>query len=233
MLEKILEYQATELELMNLENEISKSKDRERATEIQQSLKNQHAKLVSLEGEAKKVNDSYQKATKKYEEYMKKLEALENEIKNADPEKVEQYSKLYKDFASVGVALEKDIQTIYANVQQISKAYEDIILKSKTDREKFDKFKASYSKLKAEKEPKILEVKQKIASLEKQLEPKLLSVYKQKREGRIFPVFVPLSNNKCGGCRMEISASKLGQMKSKELGTIECENCGRIVYQSK
>ena len=141
MLEKILEYQATELELMNLENEISKSKDRERATEIQQSLKNQHAKLVSLEGEAKKVNDSYQKATKKYEEYMKKLEALENEIKNADPEKVEQYSKLYKDFASVGVALEKDIQTIYANVQQISKAYEDIILKSKTDREKFDKFK--------------------------------------------------------------------------------------------
>lgn len=231
MLEKILEYQNTETELMNLESELSKSKDRERAAEIQQTLKNQHARLVELERAAMRVNDSYKMATEKYNEYMKKLESLENEMQKADPEKSELYEKMYKDFAQVGANLERDIQTIYASVQQISKEYEDIIKKSKTDREKFDRFKASYAALKAEKEPKIAEVKERLNKLEKELDKKTLSIYKQKREGRIFPVFVTVSSNKCSGCRMEISASKLGQMKTNELGIIECENCGRLIYQ--
>lgn len=231
MIDKILEYQAVETELISLESEISKSKDRERAAEIQQSLKNQHSKLLALENSAKIVGEQYKKATEKYEEYLKKLEKLEEEVKNAEPEKAELYAKMYKDFASVSASLERDIQNIYASVQQISKDYEDIIRKSKTDREKFDKYKASYSKLKAEKEPKIAEVKEKLEAIAKQIDPKLMSTYKQKREGRIFPVFVALAANKCGGCRMEISASKLGQMKTNNLGVIECENCGRLIYQ--
>ena len=231
MLDKILEYQTVESELISLEGEITKSKDRERAAEIQQNLKNQHAKLLALENSAKIVGDQYKKATEMYEEYLNKLAKLEEEVKAAEPEKAELYAKMYKDFATVSSSLERDIQNIYASVQQISKDYEDIIRKSKTDREKFDRYKASYSKLKAELEPKIAEVKSKLESLSKGIDPKLLSVYKQKREGRIFPVFVALATNKCGGCRMEISASKLGQMKTNNLGVIECENCGRLIYQ--
>ena len=231
MLDKILEYQSVEMELISLETEISKSKDRERAAEIQQNLKNQHAKLLALENSAKIVGDQYKRATEKYEEYLKKLAALEEEVKNAEPEKAELYAKMYKDFAAVSSSLERDIQNIYASVQQISKDYEDIIRKSKTDREKFDRFKASYSKLKAEKEPRIAEIKAKLETLSKTIPSQLMTVYKQKREGRIFPVFVALAVNKCGGCRMEISASKLGQMKTNNLGVIECENCGRLIYQ--
>ena len=231
MLDKILEYQTVESELISLEGEITKSKDRERAAEIQQNLKNQHAKLLALENSAKIVGDQYKKATEMYEEYLNKLAKLEEEVKAAEPEKAELYAKMYKDFATVSSSLERDIQNIYASVQQISKDYEDIIRKSKTDREKFDRYKASYSKIKAKLEPKIAEVKSKLESLSKGIDPKLLSVYKQKREGRIFPVFVALATNKCGGCRMEISASKLGQMKTNNLGVIECENCGRLIYQ--
>ncbi len=231
MLEKILQYQNTEMELINLESELAKSKDRERAAEIQQLLKNQHARLVSLEEAAMKVNGAYTKATEKYEDYSKKLDNLENEMKNVDASKMALYEKTYKDFAAIGASLERDIQNIYTQVQQISKEYEDIIKKSKTDRERFDKFKAAYTALKNDKEPKIAAVKAELSKLEKELESKTLSTYRQKREGNLFPVFVALSSNKCGGCRMEISASKLGQMKSNELGIIECENCGRLIYQ--
>ena len=231
MLDKILEYQTVETELIALETEVSKSKDREKASEIQQNLKNQHAKLLALENSAKVVGEQYKKATEKYEEYLKKLEKLEEEVKNADPEKAELYAKMYKDFATVSANLERDIQNIHASVQQISRDYEDIIRKSKFDRERFDKFKASYSKLKAEKEPQIEATKAKLEALAKSIDPKLMSIYRQKREGRIFPVFVALAVNKCGGCRMEISASKLGQMKTNNLGVIECENCGRLIYQ--
>ena len=40
------------------------------------------------------------------------MEALETEIKNADPEKSEVYEKMYKDFAQVGASLEKNVTNI-------------------------------------------------------------------------------------------------------------------------
>lgn len=230
MLEKILDYQKTEAELISLESELAKSSDREKASQIQQELKNQHAKLMTLEKTAEKVNANYKKAKAKYEEYTKKLETLQKELELADTDKVELYEKAYKDFFAVANSLEKEITNMYNEVQKISREYEEIIKKSKTDRERFDKFKASYAKLKAQKEPKIAELKEKLAVMRKSVDEKLMHKYSQKRDGHMFPVFVELVSNKCGGCRMEISASKLGSMKTNEYGVIECENCGRYIY---
>ena len=95
MIEKILDYQKTEAELIALETELSKSKDREKAVEIQQIMKNQHARLLTLEKLAEKVNGSYKKAVEKYEEYMKKLEALEKELADVDETIVSLYDKAY------------------------------------------------------------------------------------------------------------------------------------------
>ena len=231
MIEKILEYQHVESEIIAGESELVNSKDRQKASEIQQILKNQHARLVTLEKSAERVNSAYKKATEKYQEYMKKLEALEKELQNADGAKIAVYEKAYKDFFAVANALEKDISAMYTEVQQINREYEEIIKKSKTDREKFDKFKASYGKLKAEKEPKINELKEKLEKMKKDIDEKLFHIYLQKRESKLFPVFVALNANKCGGCRMEISASKLASMKTNKYGVIECENCGRYIYQ--
>jgi len=231
MINKILDYQNVESELNNLENELAKSKDREKAVEIQQVMKNQHARLIVLENSAEKVNVLYKKACDKYQEYLKKLEALEKELETADESKLALYEKAYKDFFAVANTLEKQIASMYAEVQQINREYEEIIKKSKTDREKFDKYKASYNKLKAEKEPKIAELQEKLKSMKQNVDDSLLKIYLQKREGRLFPVFVMLNANKCGGCRMEISASKLASMKTNKYGIIECENCGRFIYQ--
>ena len=231
MLDKILNYQQIDAELVSNENDLLKSKDREKATEIQQSLKNQHTKLLSLEAQAEKVNAAYKKATEKYAEFVKKLESLETEMKNADESKTAVYEKAYKDFSAIANSLEKDIANIYQQVQQISKDYEEVIRKSKSDREKFDKYKAAYAKLKAEKEPKIEELSKKLQEIAKKVDSKLFSIYKQKRDSKLFPVLVELAASKCGGCRMEVSASKIAQMKNNEFGFIECENCGRLIYK--
>lgn len=231
MIEKLLNYQKVEADLVSTENELLKSKDREKAAEIQQTLKNHHSKLISLEKAAEKINASYKKATEKYAEYLKKLETLEKELENADGAKVAVYEKAYKDFFAVANSLEKEISSLYTEVQKINREYEETIKRSKTEREKFDKYKAAYDKLKAEKEPKIKEFKEGLTKIQKEIDGKLFQIYSQKRESKLFPVFVPVSDNKCGGCRMEISASKLGLMKSNEYGVIECENCGRYIYK--
>lgn len=230
MFAKILEYQKIESEIISLESELSKSEDREKAAQIQQSLKNQHSRLIVLETNAKRVNEAYSKAISKYEEYNKKLEELEKQVSVVDGDKVELYEKAYKDFAAVANALEKEITKMHNEIQQISREYEEIIKKSKSDRERFDKYKAAYSKLKASVEPKIEEAKKQLAVVQKEIDAKLMQKYSQKRDGRIFPVFVKLNVNKCGGCRVEVPATKLGGMKTNEFGVIECENCGRYIF---
>lgn len=232
MLKNIIEYQLEETKLIKLENELTKSTAREKASKIQQVLKSQQSELISLENLAKKTNENFNNALKKYEEYMKKLEQLEKEIANAEPEKSELYEKMYKNFVSVGSTLEKDIVKIKNEVKKISENYEEIIKKSKTLRDEFDKNFSVYKKLKDANEPKIEALKEKLAGLEKNIDSKLMTLYKQKRDGHTFPVFSPLLDKKCGGCRMDVSASKLEQMKANEHGMIECENCGRYVYQN-
>ena len=204
MLEQILKYQETEANILAAENELSKSKEREKAAEMQQVLKAGHARLLTLEKTAATVNDKYKKASDKYAEFAKKLDSLEKELASADETKLALYEKAYKDFSAISNALEKEISAIYAEIQQINNEYENIIKKSKTDREKFDKYKAAYNKIKAEKEPLIAGLKAELETQKKKVDEKLLKIYLQKREGKIFPVFVALNANKCGGCRMEI-----------------------------
>ncbi len=230
MFDKILEYQKTEGAIIKLENELAKSSDREKASEIQHELKNYHARLLVLEESAQRVNKAYSLAIKKYQEYNEKLTELEKQVESATGDRADFYEKAYKDFLNIASGLEKEITKMHNDIQQISHEYEEIMKKSKLGREKFDGYKAKYTKLKADVEPKIAELKTQLAKIQKDIDSKLYQKYMQKRENRIFPVFVALTENKCGGCRMEISASKLGAMKNNEFGVIECENCGRIIY---
>ena len=124
MLKKILEYQKEEQVKIALEKELSTSKDREIATKLKQILQNQQSDLISLEENAKKYNELFNNAVKKYEEYMEKLAKLEEELKNADIEKSELYEKMFKDFVKVGESLEKNIKAIYLEIQKINKIYE-------------------------------------------------------------------------------------------------------------
>lgn len=231
MLEKILEYQNTEAKLISTQNEINKSSDKEKATVSKKKLQTYKARLLELDNSAVKINESFSKAKEKYQEYLKKLEALEKELEGADETKVAFYEKAYKDFYSVANSLEKDITSIYNVIQQIDVEYRELLDKFQKEKVNFLKFKAVYDKLKGEKEPIINDLGAKLESMKKTIADELLHLYMQKREGNVFPVFVMLNANKCGGCRMEVSASKLGSMASNKFGIIECENCGRYIYK--
>lgn len=233
MLDKIIEYQNTESKLIAKENELLRSKDREKATEIQKILKSQHAKLIELDNLAQKTNQLYLKAVEKYNQFSKKLEELEKQVDGADESKAQLYENAYKDFTVVANALEKDITSIHYEIQKISNEYEAVMKKSKVDRDNFDKYKAAYDDLKRKVEPEIENLKKSLEIQEKGVETELVKKYKSKRENRIFPVFVANLQNKCGGCRMGISATQIDEMKKSKYGIIECENCGRYIYNSE
>ena len=231
MLKNILEYQSTEAELIAAENEVLKSADKEKAAVSKDKMQAYKARLVELDKSAVKINASFVKAKEKYDEYLKKLEELGKEVENADESKIAVYEKAYKDFHSIANSLEKEITSIYTVIQDIDVEYRELLAKFQKEKVIFLKYKAAYDKIKSEKEPIIKEVKAKLDAIKKTITPELMQMYMQKREGNLQMVFAPLNVNKCGGCRMEVSASKIGAIATNKYGIIECENCGRYIYK--
>ena len=230
MLDAILKYQEIEANILAIENEFLKSKERNQAADMKKVLNAGHARLLELEKLAGTINEKYKKASDKYAKFNEKLDSLEKELETADAQKFPIYEKAYKDFSAIAASLEKEISVIYEEINKISSEYESIMKKSKTDREKFDKYKAVYDKYKAEKDAQIEKLNEELKNAKKNVNEKLMKLYLQKREGKLFQVFVPISAKKCVGCRMEVSASKIGEMKTNEFGIIECEHCGRYIY---
>jgi len=231
MLEAILKYQEIEQNIDALENELKKSKEFDEANKAKKLLSELRVKVEKLEDSAKTILARYQKATAKFAQYTKKLEALEAELAAADDSKIALYEKAYKDFSTVSISLDKEIAYLYSEMEQINADYLALIMKSKEVRATYNKYKLAFEKQKAEKKPILDELKANLDKQKKVVDEKLLKIYLQKKEGRIFPVYAALASNKCSGCRMEVSASKLGAMKTNEYGVIECENCGRFIYK--
>ena len=66
----------------------------------------------------------------------------------------------------------------------------------------------------------------------KDIEPKVQDLdkyakYKEMKEKGIFPVYVNIEDNFCGGCKVELSLNFIEKLKEKKM--LSCEHCGRII----
>ena len=81
--------------------------------------------------------------------------------------------------------------------------------------------------VKAEKEA----VEKELDKLKAQVDPLLMDRYLKKRANKIYPVLYALKGNGCGACFMELSMSEMNRLKNGEV--IDCDQCGRLIYQEK
>ena len=95
-------------------------------------------------------------------------------------------------------------------------------------KQKRDQSKQEIDEVAKSKETDVDKFRDELASLEKTIDAKTLAKYKTIKQDGIMPVFVPLVDKRCGGCRMELSVSALDKLK--ESGIYECEQCRRLIY---
>lgn len=230
-MQEIIEYQEIDARLRKLEGELRSSQNRKNAGDMQQFLKDGQAKLVKLEAIAKTISDQYDQAVLLYNEFVSKLETLMKEAESVSGEEAVALNATLAKLSQTSENLDNHISTLQNKVVAINKEVENLMSNAKKARHNLEIYKMNFNKEKEKLEPEILKLRANLDSLKKKLKPELLAKYNSKSESKIFPVFVVALNNKCGGCRMEISAGKMSILKDK--GFIECENCGRVIYLDK
>ena len=228
-MQEIIKYQEIDAKLRKLTSELASSSNKKSAGEMQQYLKDGQAKLIKLESVANNLTSQYEKAVKLYNDFVTKLEALTKSVDSASLEKMPELEKTINTFLANSETLENNINALANKIVQANKEFEVLMNNAKKAKHNLEIYKTNYSKEKEKLEPEIAKLTNELNSQKSKVDAKILAKYNAKSEGKIFPIFVPDVNGKCGGCRMEISAIKLSDLKAK--GVIECENCGRFIFQ--
>ena len=229
MLNKILEYQKKEQEIIKLKEELSSNPAKKTLNKMLTLGKDAQTKLVELEKQAKATLEQYEKTKVDFEIACDKLNKLIKQDTNDVPEdklreSIEQASALSITLGNLerSLSYQKDvIANIMKNFDLCRKNIVASKQKYKETKEEYDAFEKGIL-------PQIEERKKEMAAIEKTVDANLLAKYKHLRQDGIFPVFVPLRGNACGGCRMEIPAALMAKLKTT--GYLECEQCRRLIY---
>jgi predicted nucleic acid-binding Zn-ribbon protein len=117
--------------------------------------------------------------------------------------------------------------SVNATHDEYQKLKKQVIEMQKKYKDAFDKYNAV--KKSKEDDKKAIEDELKAASAN--ISPETMEKYKNKRKERVFPVVGQLKDNRCPFCGMEPPLAARSKLTGG--GTIECDNCRRIIYSDK
>lgn len=232
-LEKILEYQRTDMEVYKMEKELNQSDEVKMLQRCKKTFDEKKNMLLQLHREL--------------DEAFAQIAALDIRVEAVktsqdesayNPDKKEELSELIameKEFAKY----EAEVDALGKELSRLIKKINDIGFYNKRINEEMQAINAEYQKINrilSEKKETMLKkarpILKKLQELIPELDKKYYEKYAELRKEKKMPAFVVYNEGSCGGCGMDISI----EVKAKlvNVGDVtECPHCGRVVYKKK
>lgn len=224
----ILQYQKKDAELIRIERELNNNPDKRISSQMIAVVKSAQEKSSLLEKNAEILEKDFYLVKKAYNETISQVEKfVSKDLKSLSQKDLESIINATNGILNNLNILEKKLFSEAEKLNITLNEFEKAKKQYGTARSKYNEHKKNYDEILKTKEPEISKIKKELIELEKNIEPKLLSKYKQLRADKLFPVFVKLTDKSCGGCRMELSAAEIEKVKTN--GYLECDNCRRII----
>ncbi len=229
----ILEIQRLDRQIRALLREVDKCPASIDFKNYKKLLQEGRARFEQLESQANEIIKNYNIVSNKYSKYKGNSEIIRK--RNVENINLDNISSLITDANGLVGELSEE----HRRVEDLVRKSEEIVRKSAELSNRLTEAKARSGAIKAKIEAKKQEVAPKIAELEKkirELEPKVedkekYEKYKEMKANGIFPVYVPLEENFCGGCKVELPLNFIERLKTKKM--LPCEHCGRIIMLDK
>ncbi|MBQ9792896.1 MAG: hypothetical protein IJW32_04065 [Clostridia bacterium] len=229
MLKNIIEYQKLDAKLLALKRDLEKDASKQTLNKVVVLVKDSQNKLLELEAKAKSAISEYEKNKAEYEKAYNQLNVLiKKDVDSMTEAQLNESIEKANQLVSFLGSLERSLSSQAENVSTIVKNFETCRNNIVLYKQKYKESKLACEKLEESIKPKVEEIKKQKLEMEKSIDPTLLNKYKHLRQDKIFPVFVPLNNNSCGGCSMELPAALMNKLKAE--GYLECEQCRRYIY---
>lgn len=225
----ILEIQKLDRQIRMLEREVDHCQASVDFKNYKKILQEGKARFEQFENQANEIIKNYNLAQAKFSKNKGNSEIVKK--RNTDNIDLENISSLISDSNSLVGELSEESR----KVEDLVRRSEEIVRKTAELSKKLTDAKMRSTTIKAKIEEKRQEVAPKIAKIEQQikdLEPSVKDTekyekYKAIKANGIFPVYVPLEGDFCGGCKVELSLNFIEKLKTNKM--LQCEHCNRII----
>ncbi len=175
----------------------------------------------------------YNELNSRYENLVAKIElASKIKLEKSDLEHVTEVVNNSNSLASECAIIEQRMRELTDKSAKLLSDYNVAMNQLKSTKQKVDALKDMIAKMQAQLKPNLDAIDKKIAELEPTIDKDILAKYKKMRADNVFPVFVRLNGDRCGGCQMSLPLGFIEKLKEK--GTLACEECHRIIiYEDK
>lgn len=184
--------------------------------------------VASVSNTASEMITEYNEIAKKYEMYFSKAQITEKQnIEKSDLDGLTSMMESTNSLASECAFMEQRMRELTDKSTKLLNDYNLAMNQLKDTKKKVDTLKEMIAKMQENLKPQLDEIDKKIASLESKADKDAYELYKKMRNDNIFPVYVKLNGNRCGGCQMELPLSFVEKLRLK--GQLPCEECRRII----
>lgn len=175
----------------------------------------------------------YNELHTRYENLLAKIELINKvKLEKSDLDHVTEMVNNSNSLASECAIIEQRMRELTDKSAKLLSDYNVAMNQLKSTKQKVDALKDMIAKMRAQLKPNIDAIDKKINELEPTIDKDILAKYKKMRADNVFPVFVKLNGDRCGGCQMSLPLGFIEKLKAK--GTLTCEECHRIIiYEDK
>lgn len=230
--DKILEYQKIDQELLAIESEVAKSEVRGKYAAAKTRLETATETVGKLKQEATELLGDYTAMKEKIDSLKAELDDFDGILDDVqDVKEAEQYLKMINAISDNINALEKEAGRDASKIDAVNDNYKKVWEQGIKATEVYKAAKAEYDSYVRERQPKVLEIKNKLQELKKNIEPEIMEAYLALRQAKKMPAFVEYdpSRSSCGRCFMDVPNDTKSRLKNPG-DHAECPNCRRILY---
>ena len=234
-LEYLLMYQKADLKRQQLENAVRSTESRQKLNKITKLLREQQATIQKLTEDADAQQNALSKLLSQQESLSHELELNHSEMETLEGDEevtAEELTEFRTDVERLNrelSRLEKDVKGLLEQLEKTTVEFQKARSLGGRAKKEYDRLKAVCEVEKTESAASIAAATKEMETVERQVDPTFLAKYKRARVHHSIPV-VPVVNEKCSGCNMSLPMAVIKKLTSQET-VLECENCGRILYQ--
>ena len=234
-LEYLLMYQKADLKKQQLENNLRTTESRQKLNKITKLLREQQATIQKLTEDADGQQTALGKLLAQQESLSHELELNHSEMETLEADEevtAEELTEFRTDVERLNRELgrlEKDVKGLLDQLEKTSTDFQKARSLGAKAKKEYDRLKAVVEVEKSEGAADIATAAKEMETVERQVDPTFLAKYKKARVHHNMPV-VPVVNEKCSGCNMSLPMAVIKKLSNQD-NVMECENCGRILYQ--
>lgn len=231
MLNKLLNYQKVDSKLVKIERDLENSDSKGMVNKMVRLVKDAQNKLMQIEKTAGDLINEYKQLYALFEKEKENLTKIKEQDYDSQNllELRESQNNVNKKISDIA-GLKKDITALSKKIIQKLNEFERTRQQGVECKKKYDDSIQKYNEFASKQNDNIKKVKLELSELEKDIDPKYMAKYKKMRAEHKYPILVPLVNNACGICAVQVPNARLDVLNKQHM--IECENCHRIIYKT-